>query len=312
MFGNKRYRTLNQEMKKIFGVKVIKLSVNGGFTCPNRNGVKGYKGCIFCSDSGGGDFAGNPDISISEQIDEQIALLSKKWKSERYIVYFGTFTNTYGDIEELRKKYYEALYHPKVIGLAIATRADCLSDDVIVLLRELNDICFLWLEIGLQTINQNTADFIRRGYDLSLFEDRFEQLKASNIKVVVHLILGLPGETREDILKTVDYVSYIMPWGVKLHLLHIVQGTELETYIKNESEFRLLEMDEYVDLVCDCIERLPESIVIHRITGDGKKSDLVGPLWSLNKLKVISEINKEMDHRNSLQGCRYESKYNAK
>jgi hypothetical protein len=311
MFGDKRYRTLSYELKKTFGEKIIKLSVNGGFTCPNRDGTKGYKGCIFCSESGGGDFAGSPDLSITQQIDDQINLLNKKWKSDRYIVYFGTYSNTYGDVDELRKKYYEALEHRNVIGLAIATRADCLSEEVILLLEEINNICYLWVEIGLQTVNQNTADLIRRGYDLILFEERFNRLKASNIKVVLHMILGLPGEKREEILETVDYISSIMPWGIKLHLLHIIKNTDLEVYY-NMTGFKLLDMYDYVSLVCDSIERLPESIVIHRITGDGKKSDLVGPLWSLNKLQVLSEINREMFLRNSNQGCKYEPKYHAK
>ncbi len=311
MFGDKRYRTLSYELKKTFGEKIIKLSVNGGFTCPNRDGTKGYKGCIFCSESGGGDFAGSPDLSITQQIDVQIDLLNKKWKSDRYIVYFGTYTNTYGDVDELRKKYFEALEHPNVIGLAIATRADCLSEEVILLLEEINNICYLWVEIGLQTVNQNTADLIRRGYDLILFEERYNRLKASNIKVVLHMILGLPGEKREEILETVDYISRIMPWGIKLHLLHIIKNTDLEAYY-NMTGFELLDMNDYVSLVCDSIERLPENIVIHRITGDGKKSDLVGPLWSLNKLQVISEINREMFLRNSNQGCKYEPKYHAK
>ncbi|MDP3387708.1 MAG: TIGR01212 family radical SAM protein [Eubacteriales bacterium] len=311
MFGDLRYRTLNYELKKTFGEKIIKLSVNAGFTCPNRDGTKGYKGCIFCSKTGGGDFAGNPELSITRQIDDQVASLNKKWKSDRYIVYFGTYTNTYACIDELREKYYEALNHPSVIGLAIATRADCLSDEVVMLLKEINDICYLWVEIGLQSSNQNSADFIRRGYGLELFEERLNRLKESNIKTVVHLILGLPGENRDDILKTVEFVSYVMPWGVKLHLLHIVKNTDLEAYYR-KTGFLLLERNEYVGLVCDCIERLPESIVIHRITGDGKKSDLVGPLWSLNKLKVISEINREMAIRNSIQGCKHESKHYAK
>ncbi|HBH13689.1 MAG: Putative Fe-S oxidoreductase [Clostridiales bacterium 38_11] len=311
MFGNLRYRTLSYELEKTFGEKIIKLSVNGGFTCPNRDGTKGYNGCIFCSGSGGGDFAGNPERSITKQIEKQIALLSRKWKSDRYIVYFGTFTSTYGNIDELRKKYYEALDYPGVIGLAISTRADCLSEEVVMLLEEINRQYYLWVEIGLQTVNHETADLIRRGYDLELFEDRFNRLKTSDIKVVLHLILGLPGEKRDDILKTIDYISYIIPWGVKLHLLHVIKNTDLEAYY-NLSFFVLMEMDEYVDLVCDCVERLPESIVLHRITGDGKKSDLVGPLWSLNKLKVISEINREMVLRNSIQGCKYEPKHYAK
>lgn len=311
MFGDKRYRTLSYELEKTFGEKIIKLSVNGGFTCPNRDGTKGYKGCIFCSESGGGDFAGNPELSITQQIDGQIDLLKKKWKSKRYIVYFGTFSNTYGHVDELRKKYYEALDHPNVIGIAIATRADCLSEEVMLLLEEINNICYLWVEIGLQTVNQNTADLIRRGYDLILFEDRFNRLKASNIKVVLHVIMGLPGEKKEEILKTVDYISHIMPWGIKLHLLHIVKNTDLEVYY-NHTGFELMDMNDYVSLVCDSIERLPENIVLHRITGDGNKSDLVGPLWSLNKLKVLSEINREMFLRNSNQGCKYEPEYHAK
>ncbi|MBN2287068.1 MAG: TIGR01212 family radical SAM protein [Tissierellales bacterium] len=298
-----RYRTLDKELKKRFGHKVIKLSVNGGFTCPNRDGSISDRGCIFCSEEGNGEFAGSPQKSITEQISSQIVFLSKKWKADRYIVYFGAFTNTYAPVHILRKKFYEALEYPGVVGLAIATRADCIDEDILELLDEINRKYYLWVEIGLQTIHSKSSDFIRRGYDLQTFENSFFLLKRLGIQTVIHLIIGLPAENHQDIQKTIEYVSYIMPWGVKIHLLHVVKGTDLEHYY-NTTGFELMERTEYVNTVCDCIEKLDDRIIVHRITGDGKKSNLIGPLWSLEKLKVISEIRNELIRRDSFQGCR--------
>jgi radical SAM protein (TIGR01212 family) len=298
-------RILSQELKKKFGQKVIKLSVNGGFTCPNRDGILGNKGCVFCSESGSGEFAGNPEKSMEEQIEGQIKLLNKKWKTNKYIVYFGAFTNTYAPVETLKKKYYEALSYPGVVGIAIATRADCLSDEILELLSEINNKYFLWIEIGLQTIHKKSSDFIRRGYELELFEERFRRLEELKIKTVVHLIIGLPEENRKDILETINYISNIKPWGVKLHLLHIIKNTDLANYFFDKG-FKVFEREEYVNLICDCIERLDEDIVIHRMTGDGRKNDLIEPLWSLDKLRVISEINNELRRRGSFQGSRIE------
>lgn len=296
-----RYRTLNRDLIKTFGQKTIKLSVNGGFSCPNRDGSKGLNGCIFCSEMGSGDFAGNVNKSITLQLADQIHLLSKKWPAEKYIAYFGAFTNTYGDIKDLRKKYEEALAYPGVVGIAIATRPDCLSKEVLSLLDEINQETFLWIELGLQTIHEDTARLIRRGYDLDVFESNYRALEDLGILTVVHLILGLPGESKSQMLQTVDYVSAQLPWGVKLHLMHIVKGTDLETLYYNK-EFALLQQKEYVDWVCDALERLDSSIIIHRLTGDGKKATLIGPLWSLNKLQVLADIRKELVRRNTWQG----------
>jgi hypothetical protein len=303
MYGEMRYRTLNYELKKMFGEKIVKLSIDGGFTCPNRDGTISTSGCIFCSEMGSGEFAGNKELSITRQIEDQKSMLSKKWKSNKYIAYFGSFTNTYATVEDLRRKYYEALQCEGVIGIAVATRADCISEEVLELLREINKKYFLWVEIGLQSVKEESAKYIRRGYDLQVFHETYKKLKEFNIKTVVHIILGIPGEDKEDMMKTVDCVSKLKPWGVKLHLLHVIRNTDLaKAYI--QEEFTLFEKEEYVITVCDSLERLNGDIVIHRITGDGKKSDLVGPLWSLDKLRVISEINMEMKRRNSLQGDR--------
>lgn len=303
MYGEMRYRTLNYELKRMFGEKVVKLSIDGGFTCPNRDGTIDNRGCIFCSEMGSGEFAGNRELSIKRQIEDQKVLLGKKWKSDKYVAYFGSFTNTYAPVEELRKKYYEALGCEGVIGIAVATRADCISYEVLDLLREINEKYFLWVEIGLQSINEDSAKYIRRGYDIKIFNKTFNNLRELGIKTVVHIIFGIPGEDREDMMKTVDYVSRLRPWGVKLHLLHVIRNTDLEKAYLEEG-FPLFEKEEYVNTICDSLERLHGDIVIHRITGDGKKSDLIGPRWSLDKLRVISGINMEMKRRDSLQGCR--------
>lgn len=303
MYGEMRYRTLNFELKKMFGEKVVKLSIDGGFTCPNRDGTIATSGCIFCSEMGSGEFAGKRELSITRQIEDQKSILSKKWKSNKYIAYFGSFTNTYATVEELRRKYFEALECEGVIGIAVATRADCISEEVLELFREIKEDYFLWVEIGLQSVKEASAKYIRRGYDLQIFHETYSKLKELNIRTVVHIILGIPGEDKEDMMKTVDCVSKLKPWGVKLHLLHVIRNTDLEKAYIQEG-FSLFEKEEYVITVCDSLERLNGNIVIHRITGDGRKSDLVGPLWSLDKLRVISEINMEMKRRNSLQGDR--------
>lgn len=302
-WNDKRYHTLDYEFKKIFGEKTIKLSINGGFTCPNRDGTISDRGCLFCSESGSGEFAGNVDKSIDEQLTDQMEFMSKKWKSNTYIAYFQSYTNTYDNVETLRKKYYASLSRDNIKGLAIATRPDCLNDEIIDLLSEINKQTFLWIELGLQTIHPQTAKLIRRGYELDVFEKAVKKLKKNNIRFVVHLILGLPGETHEDMLESVKYINSINPWGVKLHLLHILNNTDLYTYYKN-TNFHVLSQDEYISLVCDCLELLNEDIIIQRLTGDGKKDDLIEPRWSLNKLKVLSDIDKELVNRQSFQGIR--------
>jgi radical SAM protein (TIGR01212 family) len=304
MFGNKRYRTLNYELKKTFGKKVIKLSIDGGFTCPNRDGTVGNRGCLFCSEEGSGEFSGDRKISITKQMDNQKKLLEKKWKTDLVIPYFQSFTNTYSEVDDLRKKYDEATNYPGTVGLAVATRPDCLENEKIELLSNYTKNYLTWVELGLQTIHENSADLIRRGYGLEVFEDTLERLNKNNIKTVVHLIIGLPGETKEDIIQTVRYISSKKIWGVKFHLLHILKNTDLENFYY-ENRFELLKKEEYIDIICDSLEILREDIVVHRVTGDGKKSDLIGPIWSLDKLRVLSGIDMELKRRKTYQGIKY-------
>lgn len=301
MWGDKRYHSLDYEFKKLFGTKTIKLSLDGGFTCPNRDGTVGNRGCIFCGEEGSGEFAAQRCLNIGQQIESQKQLLSKKWPKGKYIAYFQNFTNTYSTCEDLRIKYEEAISKDDMVGLAIATRPDCLPLEVLNLLEELNKKTFLWVELGLQTIHEDTAKFIRRGYDLSVYENAINELKKRGIRVVTHLIFGLPGENKENTLDSVKYIAETNTWGVKFHLLYIQRGTDLYEYYKKHP-FRVLEQDEYIDLVCDAIELLPEDMVIHRLTGDGKKELLVEPRWSLDKLRVLSGIDMELKNRNSFQG----------
>lgn len=302
----KRYNTLNNELKKEFGDKVMKLSLDGGFTCPNRDGTIGTEGCIFCSDEGSGEFAGSRFVSIEEQVEQQKKLLSNKWKADKYIVYFQNFTNTYGSVDKLRKLYYEAIKIEGVVGLAIATRPDCLDDDILDLLSELNKETYLWIELGLQTIHEKSTKFIRRGYELSVYDKAIKNLRDRNIKVVTHIIIGLPNETNEDVLKTVEHVAMTNTWGVKIHSLYIQKETDLyDFYIENP--FRIRNMEEYIDIVADSIEILPKDMIIHRLTGDGKRSLLYEPQWTLDKLKVLTGIDQELEIRNSKQGEKFKS-----
>ncbi len=301
MWNDKNYHTLDFELKKIFQEKTIKLSIDGCFTCPNRDGTIGEKGCIFCSERGSGDFNSDRSKSISQQIEEQKQIMSRKWKSNTYIAYFQSYTNTYDTVENLRKKFNEALSCENIRGIAIATRPDCINHEIAELLAELNSKTFLWVELGLQTINENTARLIRRGYKLDRFNNCIELLNKHNIRTVVHLIIGLPGESKEQMLDTVKYISRKNVWGVKLHMLHILINTDLAEYYNN-FPFKILSQQEYINIICDALELLNENIVIHRITGDGKKSDLIEPLWTLNKLKVLSDVDKELKIRGSYQG----------
>ena len=303
MWNDKRYHTLDYELKKIFGEKAIKLSIDGNFTCPNRDGTISDKGCIFCSERGSGDFTSDRTKTISTQIHEQKEFMSKKWVSNTYIAYFQNYTNTYDSVENLRIKFYEALSCPNIKGLAIATRPDCINKEIVELLREINSKTFLWIELGLQTINEETSIFIRRGYKLAEFDKAINLLTESNIRVVTHLIIGLPNETKEQMLKSAKYIDNLNLWGIKLHMLHILKNTDLEMYF-NKTSFHVLSQDEYIDIICDILELLNPNIIIHRLTGDGKKSDLIAPLWSLNKLKVLSEIDRELKYRQSFQGIK--------
>lgn len=297
---SKRYYTLNEELRREFGGKVMKLSLDGGFTCPNRDGTIGSKGCIFCGEKGSGEFAGSKLVSIEEQIEEQKKLLSKKWDSNKYIAYFQNFTNTYGPINRIRTLYYEAINTQGVVGLAVATRPDCLEEEILNLLSEINKKTYLWIELGLQTIHEKSAKLIRRGYPLSIYEEAIEKLKRENIKVVTHIILGIPGESKDDMLNTVRFVADTKTWGIKLHSLYIQRDTDLYDYY-TKNPFPIMSREEYVSLVVDAIEMLPRDMVIHRITGDGKRELLHEPKWSLDKLKVLSMIDKELKIRNFLE-----------
>lgn len=287
------YLSFNKYLKDKFGQKVYKISLDGGFTCPNRDGKAGTRGCIFCSKGGSGDFAESREMSITEQIESGKKKVEKKIKSGKYIAYFQAFTNTYAPIEMLRQKYEEAINHPDIVALSIATRPDCLGDDVLRLLDEMNKIKPVFVELGLQTIHQKSAKYIRRGYDLSVYDKAVRDLKKIGVSVVVHVILGLPNESENDMLETVKYVCESGANGIKLQLLHVIDGTDLaKDYEKGL--FKTLEFDEYVNLIVKCVKIIPKDIVIHRLTGDGAKKDLIAPLWSADKKRVLNAINKAL------------------
>lgn len=298
------YFSLNSYLKKKFGCKIVKLSIDGGFSCPNRDGKIAYGGCIFCSDNGSGEFAGDKHLPIHEQMQSQVSLLNTKWPDSKYIAYFQNFTNTYDSIENLRKKYDEALSFPNVVGLAIATRPDCLSEDVLALLEEYNSKTFLWVELGLQSIHEKTADFIRRGYPLKTFDKAMENLNFRKIKTVSHLILNLPGETFNDMRDSLEYVSNLGVWGIKLQMLNVLHSTDLEKNYLSES-FYLRTADEYIELVSNLLTYIPSNIVIHRLTGDGKKESLLAPKWILNKRYVLNGIQKYMRENELYQSKNY-------
>lgn len=300
-WNGKPYHSLDYMLKQRFGEKVYKVTLNGRMSCPNRDGTIGHGGCIFCSAGGSGDFAADAALSITEQIDSQIALLSAKRPIHKYIAYFQAYTNTYAPVDYLERIFSEALSHPGIVALSIGTRPDCLGQDVIALLSRLNQIKPVWVELGLQTIHEDTARYIRRGYPLSCFEDAFERLQGEGLETIVHTILGLPGESRKDILKTMDYLSRKQIQGIKLQLLHVLQGTDLAAdYFAGK--FQVLDREEYLDLVADCLEHLDPSIVIHRVTGDGPKDLLIAPLWAARKREVLNLLHHRLKERHSYQG----------
>ena len=298
---DKPYRSLNEYYREIFGRKTAKISLDGGFTCPNRDGTCGDRGCLFCSAGGSGDFAENAALSITEQVEKGKAQTSDKWKDPAYVAYFQAFTNTYAPVEELRRKYEEALSCEGVEGISIATRSDCLPDDVLELLFELNQKTRLWVELGLQTSDEDSAAFIRRGYPLSIFEKAVHDLAERNIPVIAHVIIGLPGETRETLLKTIDCVNRLPVQGIKLQLLHVLADSDLAE-IYEAGNYSPLSKEEYISLVGDCIARLREDIVIHRLTGDGDRNTLLAPLWSLRKRDVLNSLHKYLKENNIRQG----------
>lgn len=287
-----KYTTLNNYLKERFGEKVYKIALNGGFTCPNRDGKIGTRGCIFCSKGGSGDFAESPDLTITEQIENGKKRLEKKIKNGKYIAYFQAFTNTYAPVEKLRAIYTEAIIHPDIVALSIGTRPDCLGDDVLALLDELNKIKPIFVELGLQTINEDTAKYIRRGYTLEVYDKAVADLHKIGINVVTHIILGLPGESKNDMLKSVEYACKVTD-GIKLQLLHILKGTDLAKDYK-QGKFEVLTLEQYTEIIKECVQIIPENVVIHRLTGDGAKKDLIAPLWSADKKTVLNTINRAL------------------
>lgn len=300
--NGKRYLSQNEYLRKHFGGKVMKVSLNGGFTCPNRDGTKGVGGCIYCSESGSGDFAGDPSLSVTEQFEAVRGPLMKKWKDcSLFIPYFQAGTNTYAPLPRLRALFEEALSLENVCGLAVSTRPDCISEETADYLAEISRRTYLTVELGLQTVHDKTAALINRCHTYADFLKGFEMLSSRGINVCVHLINGLPFESREMMLETVRRVSELPVHSIKLHLLHIIRGTRLaEMY--ERGEFSAMERDEYVSLICDQLEIIPPDVIIERLTGDGAKDDLIAPLWSLKKFCVLNEIDKEMRRRDSFQG----------
>ena len=291
-----RIYTLNQYLRDTFGQKLYKIALDGGFTCPNRDGTIDTRGCIFCSGSGSGEFAGDCTMSITQQIERGKEQVRKKIKNGRYIAYFQAFTNTYAPVGKLRSLYMEAINHKDIAVLSIATRPDCLPDEALDLLCECNQIKPVWVELGLQTINPSTAAYIRRGYPLPVYDDAVRRLKACGIEVITHVILGLPGESRRDMLDTVSYVGRSHADGIKLQLLHVIRGTDLEKDYR-EGKFETLTFESYVELVAECIALLPENMVIHRMTGDGDKRTLVAPMWSTDKKRVLNAIHRAVSQK---------------
>lgn len=301
------YYSLNEYLLKTFGEKVYKISINGGMTCPNRDGTLGNRGCIFCSAGGSGEFAESSVLPIPEQIRRAKERIRSKTDCKRFIAYFQPFSNTYAPVNYLRKIFFEAIREEEIAALSIATRPDCLPDEVLSLLAELNQIKPVWVELGLQTIHESTAEYIRRGYSLGVYDKAVENLHKIGVNVITHVILGLPNESREMMLKTVSYAGQKTD-GIKLQLLHVLKNTDLcDEYLKGN--FGVLTLGEYADILCDCIESLPENVVIHRLTGDGSKKILVAPDWSGDKKRVLNTINRTFRERDIRQG-RKAKKYN--
>ena len=303
-WGEKRYYSLDFYLRETFGEKVYKITLNGGMTCPNRDGHVGRGGCIFCSAAGSGDFAGDASLSITEQLREGKAALLSKRPVRSYIAYFQAFTNTYAPVGYLEKIFMEAIRDPQVRVLSIATRPDCLGNDVMALLTRLNRIKPVWVELGLQTVHADTARYIRRGYELPVFDEAVKRLREAGISVIVHVILFLPGETREMMLQTVEHLNRCGIQGIKLQLLHVLKGTDLARAYE-EKPFHIPDMEEYIELLGTCIARLDPGIVIHRLTGDGPKELLIAPLWTGAKRTVLNRLNRYLKEKDIWQGKEY-------
>ena len=300
-WGDKRYNTLNRFLREKFGEKVFKISLDGGFTCPNRDGKVAKGGCTFCSSNGSGDYAGERMKSISEQFDNIKDMMNKKWKDGKYIAYFQAYTNTYAPINELREKYEEAISKDGVTALAIATRPDCINEEVLDLIEEMNKKVYTWVELGLQTIHDKTAESFNRGYNLETFDKSMEMLKKRKIDTVVHCIFGLPKETKEEMLQTVDYIAHSGAKGIKFHLLHLMKNTNMVKDYEN-GNLKFLSQEEYIDLVCEGVSRIPQDMIVHRLTGDAPRDLLIGPMWSLNKWEVLNAIDKALEDNDIYQG----------
>ena len=300
---NKRYYTLNCFYRKKFNSKVSKISLNAGFSCPNIDGVVGTGGCIFCSKLGSGDFAGDKNLDLVSQFNQVKEVISKKWPDTKYIGYFQANTNTYAEVETLKKYYESILELDDVVGLNIATRPDAISDEVLEYLKELNTKTFLTIELGLQSIHKKTLEYINRGHTLDCFVNCFNKLKENNINVVVHIINGLPYETKDMMIETVKFLNNLGIDGIKIHMLHILKNTKLEKIYEKE-KFKILSKEDYIDIVINQLELLNENVVIHRITGDPDVKDLVEPKWLVKKFCVLNDIDKEMVKRNTYQGKR--------
>ena len=300
-----RYYTLNYHLEHRFNRKTFKVSLNGNFSCPNRDGTISHNGCLFCSEKGSGDFAGNAELNLHDQFDQVRNQIHKKWPEAAYIPYFQANTNTYGPLEKLKALFEEAItLHKDIVAISIATRPDCLEDEIIEYLSDLNKRIPVWIELGLQTIHEDTAKFINRGHDLKCFSSAVNKLRNKNIEVIAHIINGLPHETKAMMLETIDYINSLDIQGIKLHSLFLLKNTILgEMYL--HKPWKLLTLEEYVDIVVIQLAKLKPNIVIHRINGDAPKDLLIAPLWGLKKLVVMNEIDKLMKQKNLYQGCMY-------
>ncbi len=298
----RHYYSLNEYYQQKYGRKVYKLAISGGMTCPNRDGTLDTRGCIFCSAGGSGDFAESCALSVTQQLEHAKARVAAKTAGGAYIAYFQPFTNTYADVSYLRRIFHEAIAPDEICGLNIATRPDCLSEEVIALLRELNRQKPVTVELGLQTIHESTARYIRRGYPLTVYDQAVCTLHAAGLEVVTHVILGLPGESEEMMLDTVRYVGRVTD-GIKLQLLHVIEGTDLAVDYRSGC-FEVLPLEAYTRILCRCIELLPQRVVIHRLTGDGAKKSLIAPLWSADKKRVLNEIHRALERDQIVQGAR--------
>ena len=304
-WGDKPYYSLDYYLKQTFGEKIYRLSLNGGMTCPNRDGTLDSRGCIFCSAGGSGDFATAPALSVTEQIAQAKERIRGKSNCKKFIAYFQAYTNTYAPVSYLIELFSEAICHPDIVALSIGTRCDCLPEDVLDLLTEFNKLKPVWVELGLQSIHDTTLQQIRSGFTYEQYLSAVDALKERNLTVITHLILGLPGETEEMMLASVDAVSHLPVDGVKLQLLHVLKHTDL-ALLYETNPFPVFSLEEYCDFVVTCIEHLPPEMVVHRITGDGPRSLLIAPLWSIDKKRVLNTIHKRFRERDTWQGKLYQ------